>query len=925
MLRKRLLYLGFVLLTLVIISIFFLKRENITRVNEPFRIIPVDAALIIQINNYEALLKKFYSQSGIWNELKNTELFTPLNNQFRFIDSVIRQVPEMKQLMTSSASYISFHYAGRDKISFLHIFEIPKGLSQRKINSIIADFVIRHGTTSERNYDGKKIYEIHLLGDNRMKGLGYCFLNNYLIISFSSLLLEDVIRQSDSNISIADQKGFTKALLTAGKNVDANVFVNFRHLPKSLSAAINNEYKAEVRAFTSFADWGELDVNLLKDVFLLNGFILTSDSNIYSTSIFNKQSPQKVTVDEVLPSSVASFLVIVVSDADQYFGEYHQYLKAIGRFNQYSRSLDVLKNTYEIDFLREFIDIWDKEITIAFDATITDGTSKPNSYLLLKVKSQSLAEERLSAIIRKMHQKESEAYTSDTRVYKIDNELSFKIYHLPIRKLTGKIFGEMFSNVDNHYFAFISNYVIFSNSPEALGKLLHDIVLNKTIVTNQAYRDFKSNLSPKSNIYFYANIGKANQAFAKYLSDHFLQAWNQNIEAFQKIQVFGFQMYSSNDMLYTNLMLKHFTDFKEQPHTVWESRLDTTVDIKPVFVLNHITGQNEVFVQDKNNNIYLINQAGRILWKINLSEKITSEIFQIDYFKNRKLQLLFSTRNYIHLIDRNGNYVEKYPVKLRSPATNGLAVFDYEKSRDYRLFIACEDHRIYAYNADGSLVKGWNFNETESYVTQPVNHFRIGSKDYLVFGDRLKTYILDRRGNTRLHVSEYFPKSVQNNYLLDYYGNETNARIAITDTTGLIHFIYFNGNHTTVDLGRFSGNHFFDCKDMDGDNKVEYIFLDNNRLNIFKENKTLLFDFTFNKTIHFRPMYYNFGLKDKKLGVVSDEENLIYLINNDGQPYKGFPLRGNSPFSIGYLNKNSSTFNLIVGNNDNFLYNYTVQ
>ena len=85
------------------------------------------------------------------------------------------------------------------------------------------------------------------------------------------------------------------------------------------------------------------------------------------------------------------------------------------------------------------------------------------------------------------------------------------------------------------------------------------------------------------------------------------------------------------------------------------------------------------------------------------SRTINSEIFQVDYFRNGKLQLLFSTRNELYLIDRNGNFVEKYPVKLRSPATCGLSVFDYDNNRDYRLFIACEDKHIYAYTKEGNL------------------------------------------------------------------------------------------------------------------------------------------------------------------------------------------------------------------------------
>jgi hypothetical protein len=126
-------------------------------------------------------------------------------------------------------------------------------------------------------------------------------------------------------------------------------------------------------------------------------------------------------------------------------------------------------------------------------------------------------------------------------------------------------------------------------------------------------------------------------------------------------------------------------------------------------------------------------------------------------------------------------------------------------------------------------------------------------------------------------------------------------------------------------MGNYSGSHFFDYKDMDGDGRKEYIFLDATRLQVFQENKKLLYEFDFDHPITIKPAYYSFAQNDKKLGVVSREDNLIYMINNDGKVYKGFPLRGNSPFSVGYFGENTSSFNLIVGSNDNFLYNYTVQ
>jgi len=74
----------------------------------------------------------------------------------------------------------------------------------------------------------------------------------------------------------------------------------------------------------------------------------------------------------------------------------------------------------------------------------------------------------------------------------------------------------------------------------------------------------------------------------------------------------------------------------------------------------------------------------------------TSVTESISYFFGQK---------YIHLLDRNGNYVERYPVKLRYLQQNSMAVFDYDNNLNYRLFIAGEDKRIYSYDKPGMLLK----------------------------------------------------------------------------------------------------------------------------------------------------------------------------------------------------------------------------
>jgi hypothetical protein len=131
--------------------------------------------------------------------------------------------------------------------------------------------------------------------------------------------------------------------------------------------------------------------------------------------------------------------------------------------------------------------------------------------------------------------------------------------------------------------------------------------------------------------------------------------------------------------------------------TSWESLLDTAISFKPQLVQNHSTGETDIFVQDMANNAYLLNNVGRILWKVNLPEPIIGPVYQIDIYRNGKLQMLFNTKNRLYVIDRLGNFVDNFPITLKSPAVGGLALFDYDNNKQYRIMIACEDRKVYAF------------------------------------------------------------------------------------------------------------------------------------------------------------------------------------------------------------------------------------
>jgi hypothetical protein len=375
------------------------------------------------------------------------------------------------------------------------------------------------------------------------------------------------------------------------------------------------------------------------------------------------------------------------------------------------------------------------------------------------------------------------------------------------------------------------------------------------------------------------------------------------------------------DIFFNSLYLLFNEHAKEEAQTTWQSNIGSNIDYKPQMVINHNDPKNrEVIFQDAQKNLRQVTNEGRIRWTLPLPEPILSEIYQVDYFKNGKLQYLFNTKSKLYLIDRDGNNVAHFPVSFRSPATNGINVFDYDNTRNYRYFVACEDKKVYAYDYTGNIVSGWEFGQTDFPVTTPVQHFRIARKDYIVFKDKTQIYILDRRGKSRVTTAARFENS-RNPLVLNENGT---PKIVATDVTGKVYYIFFSGKYAEKKTDRFSANHFFTCEDLNGNGIPDFVFVDGNELTVMDENGKKLYKEDFKYPIKYQPNIYNFGPKLKKVGVVDSDANRIYLFNPNGKLHDGFPLQGNSEFSIGKMSDDSGSLNLIVGSEGGNLFDYTL-
>jgi len=719
-------------------------------------------------------------------------------------------------------------------------------------------------------------------------------------------------------------KYYTKVASTAGKNVQGNIYINYKSFPKLLSTLVNDKYSYDVSEFSNYSNWTEFDLNVNTSSISMNGFSFSDKISDNLLNALDNQSPESFTVSDILPANTSFFITLSLSDVNLFYENLLKYLDKNGKLSKHKSEIYNLNNKYSIDIEKYFLSNIDKEIALVY-SDINSLNIRQDAYVVFKVIGKSSAEESLQEIIKKVAKIEKKEYSSYISNCDIDSELDYPIYKLPSDNIPEKLFGKIFSGISSGYLTFIDNYMVFAASERILSKIIHSNILQKTLDKDLYFNTFSENLTSKTNFYFYANFSGSSLLLSQFMNPEIASSFNKFPEPFQKIQSIAFQISYNNNLFYNNLFINFNPEYNEPPHTVWESHLDTFTSFKPKLVINHLTDEKEIILQDNNNTLYLVNSLGKILWKKPLDEAIMGDISQIDCFKNKKLQYLFNTKSKLYIIDRNGNFVDRFPVKLPSKATAPLAVFDYENNRDYRIFIPSEDRKIRAFSTNGDIVTGWDFEKTETYVRKQIQHFRIESKDYIVFNDSLKIYILDRKGLPRVKLKKQFAASPNNSFSLDNATKNKKARLVSTDTIGTIMYIDFDGKVEALKISEFSRNHFFDLQDVNADDVNDFIFLDENNLITYRTNKNEIFSHEFDEKITLKPVYYYFAQNDRKIGVCSSKTNEIFLFNSDGKIYEGFPLRGKTLFSIGYIGKSTDKFNLIVGSDLNYLYNYEVK
>ena len=885
-----------ILLTAIVVVLAFSIVGYIFYINikkhdgNPFLFVPENSAVLLQFDEPGKVFGKLLTDTTVWESLTQITEFKKLESDILHLGAFLHEKPEYFDQLNKSPLLISFHpdekHEGSHVLFLLKVGVVP-------FRSDIKTFFEQHLGSSfiVADYESDGFGGFQITNTENNSTFVLVFVDGVMIVSSEKQMIEQALETYASGKKhFSQSKEFIELKNTSGTKVDARLFIQYSHLGDLFKSYANSKTFESLNWLNHFAGWTETDLIFKNNEILLVGFTDYNKSENHFLGSFAKQLGSEDKAVNLLPFNTNIVLRQGFSDYQSY---YSQHIKStIGKADK--------KIANKIS---EFIG---KEVTLASNAS-TEQEFENKTWGIIRLQSKKKARDVLNSFAKKSNNRSSdyEGYT---------------IRQINHSSLLSAMFGKAFTVIKNNYYVFVGDYVVFGNSPESLLNLLHAYKTGKTLDLSESYQTFSDNLSTTSNVSLFLNPSGILNLLPKFLNDETSIGFMENAEAIKHFKGLEFQFgRGQSGLFYTSFYLNHGKSGTSDNISQWKITLSDEIVGQPYLVWDHKTHKYNVIVFDKGANMYLISTDGLILWKKRIDDLPISSIYEVDFFKNGKIQYLFNTADFVYLIDKNGEMVKNYPKKLNPSATNGLQLFDYNNTKNYRLLISLADKWTYNYTIRGTQVEGWKKPRMENVIYEPVTRLVIDDKDYIIITDEKNNVkIVNRKGEVRIDLQES-PDKARNS---GYFENKTNNKGIIMTTNESGKLVYFNvdGKLKQTDFGDFSPQHFFLYEDFNNDGSIDFIFLDKDELKVFSRLKKEIFSYHFNSDIKIKPVFFKIGKNQKALGIVADQEQTIYLFDNKGNIIINKGLVGETPFTVGSLNNNKET-NLITAAG-NVLYNY---
>lgn len=836
-------------------------------------LISSDAVFIFETQQADFTWQELRKQP-IWTALGRFPTFQSLENQLNSLDSLVGEEGFVTKTLRNKQVTVSYHAVGTDKFSLLYTLNFGGSNSPQELLDKLKSKAPKNTRFQTRKYSEQEIYDV--LNENNSIQWSITLLNNVLLVSSSSFVIEEAIRfylsEDASPISaklgeeLPNKEGLGRLLLSskglakllAGVSADKNSAILQELQAADYLLALSLQFEDQQLLFKGPVQ-GLPAVDFLPAVQAqLTGFEKLISSRTHSITQLNLKDnyeTQKIINTTFVPISTIS-------------GEVQTRLIDKG-------FLDLLGGE------QYFIEL-ESEVPL-----------EKNIALLVKTREAEQAWKLLKQ------------YRDTTEFYPAEQYLEKEILFFPEANFPAHLFNGRYPGFEQTYICQVDQLLVMSNSANGMRNLLDDYAQGNT--WSLKTKETRALLSPAagySKTFLLQKIWPSWVQSANPSWSTFLQKYETELQAFTSLAL---RIHQSSKGPEATLILNYssnaVTTATDQKSFELASGKEVSLPVKLIYgpkaIKNFNDGTEDLVIQDENYVLYLINSAGEQVYSHPLTSPIVSDALQIDYFKNGKLQLLFATADQMYAIDRLGDPLPGFPIGLPGEKITHLSLLDYDSNKEYRYFLATESGNLWLLDKLGKPLEGWNPLKLGEKIKSAPFHTRVqGKGDFMVaLGTSGKLYLFNRKAEPQTGSPVILPEGIGDPLVVKKNSLPTLQTITVG---GELIEISFSGEilkKTQVQKTN-RDDKFRELPDQKGNGKI-LVVEQFNKIQFFDDQQVLLMTLPFKRDQSWLG-FFDFGSSRKIIAVTDPKEGIGYLYDLKGNLLISTPLQSEGEIQISH-------------------------
>lgn len=708
-------------------------------------------------------------------------------------------------------SLVCLNLIGRNKpvISLLTEEKISAILDSTGLKTSTSDYTI--APYRQYDNDSTKFYAA------RSRGI--------TIASSSELMVEEFLRRTKENTDVQTDEELTDLYERTESFSGFNFYLR-GHGKTWINQFLLGEQPTDQRRNGA---WYQLEPKISEDAFTASGLITYSNSQPHIMRLFKGLEGKEPRSPEIIPADLTEAKIFTYND-----------------FSAVRQNLKNFRQLREMVVNNQLSSLMESSVEIA-EVALGDA-----SFIIFRFDSDGdILQPQMEGAMLNYH---------DTEFLKLNKAVSTAILKPLLQPMR---YEYLIQNGD---------YTILANSKKSAQIFISRLERNSTLDRAAWFMEALEDVDPDAPVMHV--LGKS---FLDGLTDIASAKDKSQLKKLKSTSAKGMLITMRDESGYAHVNLALPTEFEKQEASAVQQLLTIAHPVAviggPWFFKNHVNGRYDIAFQDEENVLYLYDINGKKLWSKTLPSRIIGNIHTVDTYKNNKYQMVFTTAKGIYNLDRLGRDVADFPIKLKSEATQGLALFDYDGNRRYRL-VSTQGSEVKMYDAKGAAVNGFKYSPDGQVLRTP-SHFRVSGKDYIAFpttsGKRLK--ILNRVGKIRTPVDA-----------------DVNISSRLAQYKNLLYFINGAGNLQSVNLQ--NGKVKEEKEPFDKGSPLE--FIDKIPVGI-RDGRVAIGKTKTDQIVGSPASIKSF---EDQIFVLDQASNELYGINKDGETILGFPVYGDQKLAI---------------------------